>query len=235
MDFPTINILYAFLAFIIGCLAAFAELLSRYNDPLQIVKIHASQMYILINGITSIGAYYFLFEFDILKDNETGRILLAGTSALVILRSSLASIKIGEKDIDAGPAVILQVFLNWADRAFDQKRSKIELSSIKQVMNKVDFDKAKLALPTTCFTIMKNLSQDEQDKISGEVEELSKSDLDNQTKSINLGIVLSHITGIDLLERAVNVLGDSVSYKEDEKSDLDRLIEIQERLTKTSE
>lgn len=225
--------LYVFLALLIGCLAAFAELLSRYHDPLKILKLNASRIYILINGFTSIVAYFFLLEFGILKENAIGRIVLAGTSALVILRSSLANIKVGEKNIDAGPAVILQVFLNWADRAFDQKRSKTELSSIKQVMEKVDFDKAKLAIPTTCFTIMKNLSQEEQDSISAEVEKLSKSDLDNQTKSLTLGIILSHITGLDLLERAVNVLEDSIAFNGDRKSDLDKLNELLERLTKS--
>jgi hypothetical protein len=205
-----VNILYYLIAFIIGSLTALAELLSRYKNFSQIWKIKASRIYLVINGVAAILAYLFIVEFDIAKNLGIFRVLLAGTSSLFILRSSFANIKVGDKTIEIGAGAILQVFLNTADRSFDQTRSNKELSVVKEVMKNVDFDKAKLALPTTCFNIMKNVSKEEQDRVSSDVKKLSDSDLDNHTKSVNLGILLSKITNLILLESAVESLSDSI-------------------------
>jgi hypothetical protein len=212
MNFFTPNdIPFATIAFLLGCLTAFAELLSRYNQLRQIMTLKPSLIYLLINGITSGLAYIFLVEMEMLNENVIGRVFLAGSSAMIILRSSLASIKVGDRNIEAGGAAILQVFLNSADRAFDRMRSQSEIEQIERVMKDVSFEKAKLALPMTCFTIMKNVSQDEQDLISGEVKKLEEVAFDNHTKAINLGTVLMNVTGIDLLEKSVKVLGKSIT------------------------
>jgi len=227
-SFP--EILYGIIAFVIGCLAALAELLSRYRNFRQICSIRASRVYLLINGFAAIFAYAFVVQFNI---GQSGllRVILAGTSSLVILRSSFASIKVGNKNIEAGIGAILQVFLSSADRSFDQRRSNEELSAIENVMKTVNFDKAKLALPTTCFTIMKNVSQDEQDRISADVKKLSSSNLDNNTKSINLGILLTNVTGLPLLEKAVQVLIGSIQGEGNTPSPEDKLNQIIDKLS----
>lgn len=215
---------YALLATGLGFLAAFAELLSRYQDPKQILTTGSSITYMLINGIASFLAYWFIDKQGY-TDNEISKVVIAGTSALVLLRSSLASIKVGEKQVEAGFSSILQVFLTWADRSFDQKKARADLPDVKPVMKGIDFEKAKLALPTTCFKIMKNVTQEEQDKIASEVAILTQSPLDNNVKCINLGILLMELTGAELLSQAIDVLGDSIrGEKEDDMSKLDALL-----------
>lgn len=226
------EILYGFFAFLVGCLAAIAELLSRYKNFSQILTINASRVYLLINGIASVLAYVIVLQFNIAKGHAIFQILIAGSSALLILRSSVANIKIGEKNAEIGIASILQVFLNAADRSFDQKRSDDELTVVERVMANVDFEKAKLALPTTCFTVLKNVPQEEQVRISSDVNKLSTGNLDSKTKSLNLGIILSGTTGLDLLEKAVTVLGDSIKVDGGKPTPTEQLDEILNNLVK---
>jgi hypothetical protein len=215
---------YAILAMGLGFLAAFAELLSRYQDPKQILTTGSSIIYMLINGVASFLAYWFI-DNQKFTTNEITKVVVAGTSALVLLRSSLASIKVGEKQVEAGFASILQVFLTWADRSFDQRKARADLPDVKPMMAGIDFEKAKLALPTTCFKIMKNVTQEEQDKIASEVAILTQSSLDNNVKCINLGILLMELTGAQLLNQAIDVLGGSITGKqEDDLTKLDALL-----------
>ena len=222
---------FAFIAALIGCMAAFAELLSRYQDPKQILTTGSSLVYMLINGFASFLTYWFLRDKDILGDNEISRVFIAGTSALVLLRSYFASIKIGDKKVEAGFASILQVFLNWADRSFDQKKAQADLPEVNPIMKGIDFEKAKLALPTTCFKIMKNVTKEEQDKIASEVAILTQSDLDNNVKCITLGILLIELTGKDLLQQAAIALGDSIKGAPEESQE-NKLNDLLKRLKK---
>lgn len=219
------------IAFLIGLLAALAELLSRYKNFKQICIVGASLVYLTLNGIGALLAYIFAVQFNI---GPAGiiRVILAGTSSLLILRSSFANIKVGDKKMDAGLGAILQVFLNTADRSFDQRRSDNELTVIEEVMKNVVFEKAKLSLPITCFTIMKNVSQEEQDRISADVKKLASGNLDNKTKSINLGILLANVTGLNLLKKAVQVLSSSISQDSIEPSPEEKLDQIMDKLSK---
>ncbi|MDB5024308.1 MAG: hypothetical protein JWP78_2063 [Mucilaginibacter sp.] len=218
--------------FVLGCLVAIAELLSRYKNFSQIIKVFASWVYLAINGLASVLAYYLVLQFNIATGHSVFQIFIAGTSALAILRSSIANIKVGDKQADIGFSAILQVYLNAADRAFDQHRSDNELTEVEIIMEKVDFEKAKLALPTICFTIMKNVPQEEQLRVSTEVNKLSKGSLlDNKTKSLNLGIILSSMTGLKLLKKAVMVLEESISINGG-PTPVERLDEILNKLKK---
>jgi len=218
------------IAFLIGCTSAYSELLSRYKSPWQIIKIPAGLAYLFINGIASVIAYILVHKFKIADGNIVFQTVIAGTSALIILRSSIANIKVGEKTTDVGIAAILQVFLNAADRSFDQIRSDNELSKVSKLMENVDFEKAKLALPITCFNSMRNVPQDEQKQVSSDVEKLSKENLDNNTKAINLGILLAKSTELKLLEKAVSTLNASIINDGNKRTSSQQLEEILNKL-----
>jgi len=209
------EILIYLLVFLFGCVSAFAELLSRYTDsPLGILKVGPSYIYLAINGISSIIAYCFISAYQVnfgpIGDSEIGKIILAGTASMVLLRSSFASIKYGKRNIEAGISSITQIFLNTADRAFDRKRSEINLNTISEIMKNVDFKKAEKDLPTICLTIMQNVSNEEQQRMGEEVQKLSKEELDYKTKSIGLGVIIARVTGPDLLNEAVTSLDKTI-------------------------
>ncbi|MBI9082978.1 MAG: hypothetical protein JEZ11_05225 [Desulfobacterales bacterium] len=199
-----------FIVFLIGFTFALAELLSRYDRLGQIFHYLSSWIYFLINGFTSVFGYWLLTEFKIdlgpLTANDSGRILLAGGSSMIILRSSFASLKIGDSNFEAGFASITNIFLKAADRTFDQKRSISDYNKIKEIMKNVDFELLKIDLPITCLNVMKNVPSDEQKLLGDEVNRISIDTQSNFTKSVNLGILVAKTTGIDLLRTVVTAL-----------------------------
>lgn len=198
---------YWLLTFLIGCIAALAELLSRYSDGFKILTFRESYLYFAINGFASLFAYWFLLSYKIdlgpLTKSEIGKVLTSGLSSMVILRSSFACIKNGDKTWDVGFAPILQVFLNTADRAFDQSRSKLTIKEVGQIMKDVDFYKAHKSLPLLCFSAMQNLSKDDQEKAAAEIIDIADENYFAEVKAVHLGIILSRYTGITLLDAIV--------------------------------
>lgn len=205
------------IVFLIGCLTALAELISRYDRIVQIFKFGSSWLYFFINGFSGVLAYWFITEYNLdfggLTNNEIGKILLAGTSSMIILRSSFANIRYGNKNIEAGFAAITQVFLNAADRSFDRKRSIDDYNKIKEIMEDINFKSAKIDLPITCLSIMKNVPIEEQTLLGEQVSKLSEDSQSNKAKSINLGILIARTTGIKLLQTVVESLKDRISVQ----------------------
>ncbi len=209
---------------LLGILLSFSELLSRYRSSTLIMKSKNAWVYMLINGAASLIAIYFIntgtISFGEFTKNSAGKVLTAGLSAMFILRSSFFSFKDKDSDktINVGLSAILSVFLDSAERAFDQKQSIIRLKDIRDVMKDIDFDKAAGDLTVLCLSLMVNVSQDEQTKLNESIQKLKTGALQfDETKSITLGILISRITGIPLLKEAVSTLG--VNIKEDPESD----------------
>lgn len=207
---------YFFLAFTISCIAAGAELCSRYTDgPGKIFSFPESYFYLAVNGLAGCMAYWATISWGI-NSNSTpahsiATVILSSCAAMVILRSSLANVKNGEKTFSAGLAPILQIFLDTADRAFDRKRSEITLKEIKNIMQNIDFEKAAKDLPATCFSIMQNISSEEKEVVGRQVQQIGNAEFEsNLTKVINLGIVVSQLTGNDLLKSVVDSLGNEI-------------------------
>lgn len=203
---------------LIGGVVGTAELTSRYGNVGQIFSIAPSYYYIALN----VGASCLMFalmgssEIPITNeymDDELARILLSGTSAMFLLRSSFGSFKIGGNAVDIGPVAFLQVFLNEADRAYDRRRSEQDLLEITEVMDGVNFELVKLDLPQACLAMMKNISPDEQKQLGNDVNNIDKT-MHGNTKSLILGLILADLTGTELLREAVNSLGDRVKQAE---------------------
>lgn len=212
---------YWLLAFLIGCIAAFAELLSRYSEGFKILKFKESYIYLSINGFASIFAYWLLRNYNmdlgLFMHNEVGKVIIAGLSSMVILRSSFASIKNGDKTFEAGFAPVLQIFLNTADRTFDQSRSQNTIQEVGRIMKGVDFDGAHKSLPLSCFSAMQNLSEEEQKTIAKEIKLISDENDTTENKALILGMILARYTGTTLLEAIVDVYKQTSNNVRDQK------------------
>lgn len=205
------NLIYYLLAALIGILVAFSELLSRYYSGFcEILTVGISYVYFFINGLGAIFAYWLIIHLNPGTEGVWNEPLVksfvAGLGSMLILRSSFSNYKIGEKNLEIGLASFLKVFLNSADREYDQKRSINNLNEVKLIMKNVIFNKAAKDLPLTCLNLMQNLSYEEQTIIGNEVIKLSKSEYSDEAKSLNLGVILSKFTGTDLLKIAVTSL-----------------------------
>lgn len=194
----------------LGLFLALSELLSRYRNVRLIFQSGSAWTYMLINGFTSCISYYFIYHnkltFGDFTKTEVGTVLFAGFSAMFVLRSSFFSYydKDSGKTVSIGLAAILEIFLDTAERSFDQEQSVCILKVVKNIMKDVDFAKASLDLTATCLNLMQNVSTDEQKQLSESLKSVSEKGItSNETKSLNLGILLSRITGVTLLAQAV--------------------------------
>lgn len=201
---------YFLLAGGIGVITAFAELLTRYNyDYKSIFYVRIGWIYMLINGLAGVVAYFAVSEFQLLPGKEWVRALVAGSSAMLVLRSSFINLKNHDKPLDIGLASILQVFLSAANRGFSQGRSINRLQKM-DFMREVDFDKAKRILPELCFISMKDVPKEEKDAIIDKIGEVDADSGLNANKSLLLGVILADITDINMLRKAIDTLGDGI-------------------------
>ena len=115
--------------FLIGGMVGAAELLSRYRDnPRDAAGSAPGIVYMICNGLAAILALFLLrqFEFPGFKpptDSLAAQALLAGTGAMVIIRSKLFTIRQPNgSDVAFGPAFVLDTFLSTINREVDRRR-----------------------------------------------------------------------------------------------------------------
>jgi hypothetical protein len=240
------------LVILISVLTAFTELLSRYPNPVLIFIKFPSIFYILLNALVAGLVYRFIVSsgFKIYindSDNsEISQIILAGTSSLLLLRSSFGIFKKGEQTVEIGLSGILKIIFEFCDKKFDQIFTEIKLKDVRRIMQNedyaIDFEKAKTDLPLLCMKMMTNLSSEESTRLGMEVANLNQPEsknkefLFNKSKIIILGFIISKITGTKLLKEAVETLKEDIIVKEGDKDEtevlLDQLKSLKSSLTK---
>jgi len=113
---------------VLGILVGLAELVSRYRDaPQSVLYKPPALLYLALNGAASglalalIRGYGWTFGAAAGPARWT-QLLVAGVGAMAFLRTSLFTVRAGDRDIAVGPATFLQIFRDAADRA-DRGRS----------------------------------------------------------------------------------------------------------------
>ena len=139
------------------------------------------------------------------------QVAVAGFSATVLFRSSLFLVRIGDQDVGVGPNLVLQVILGAADRGVDRVRAAARAKDVAKAMKDISFAKAYVALPAHCLALMQNLPKDDQDELAKVITALSLSaEMDEHTKTLNLGLALMNVVGVGVLEAAVQSLGERI-------------------------
>src|SRR5439155_10631585 len=68
-------------------------------------------------------------------------VVLAGTGSMLIMRSKLFNLKIGDEDVSFGPEQLVRVFFNFMDRAIDRVRAQSRIDFVTKTMNNIDCEK----------------------------------------------------------------------------------------------
>jgi hypothetical protein len=202
------------IAAVLGGGVGLAELVTRYRDePSSLWGSLSFWVYILLNAGASALAYELIKVFGWTFGLGAGpartatQVLVAGLAAMALFRSSLFNLKVGDEDVSIGPSALLTSLLAVVDRAVDRRRAAQRSRSISKVMNEVSFAKAKISLSAYCIQLMQNLSLEDQQKLRTAVDALSLTDMDDDLKSLNLGLLLMNTVGPTVLEAAVRDLG----------------------------
>jgi len=200
----------------LGLLIGITDIISRYRDkPYSVLWTLPSLFYLLVNALASALTLLSLraFEWDFGMQGTRAswtQVLVAGFGAMVILRTSIWNVQVGDENVSIGLKGFLETLLGSVDRAVDRKRAQQRAESVTKTMKDVDFEKAFRPLPAYCFGLLQNLSAEEQDQFARKVGLLTSSPMDNRVKSLLLGLTLMNLVGEKVLETAVSNLGEDI-------------------------
>lgn len=203
---------------LVAALVGIGELISRYRDaPTDVLRRLPAVLYVTINASAGAVALLVIDEFGwtfgVTGEGATriAQVAAAGLSAMAILRAAVFTVRVGDVDVGVGPNLLLAVVLDAADRAVDRERANRRNALVAEIMDGVDFDKAKQALPSYCLTLMQNVPKEEQRAVAEEVKSLDgASDLNRTVRTLNLGLALLNVVGEDVLRASVRTLGEEI-------------------------
>lgn len=198
-------------AFMIGSLVGATELIGRYRDePFRATGSRPGLGYMTVNGVASVivlaAAVAFGWNFGGAANTpqaEVVRVVVAGLSAMAILRTSLFSVRVGDTEVGIGPVAILQVLLVAIDAGVDRVRAEHRSTATGRIMSGLQFDIVSEALPAYALALMQNLSPADQVRLGKQVGELVGSKMDDRLKVLILGLMVMNAVGESVLDSAV--------------------------------
>src|SRR5712691_9394212 len=117
---------------ILGALVGGGELVSRYRDaPARALYNWPAAIYIALNIAASVAALALIriygWTFGVTSGGAAPRwtqVGVAGAGAMALFRTSLFTVRAGDRDIGVGPSSFLQIFRDASDRAVDRLQAK---------------------------------------------------------------------------------------------------------------
>ena len=141
--------------------------------------------------------------------------LVAGIGAMALFRSSLFTVRAGDRDIAVGPGSFLQIFRDGADRAVDRVRAQARGDIVAKLMTGLSYGKAFEGLPTYCLALMQNVPEDEKIRLAQSLDALDKDESIGESIKVRiLGLHLMNVVGPNVLNGAVNSLRDELAAGE---------------------
>ncbi|HTI02189.1 MAG TPA: hypothetical protein VL752_14665 [Acidisoma sp.] len=196
-------------------LVGFTEIAQRYQDrPLRLLTVPPALVYIYINLAAGIGAYALVEEFDVFKQDSPHamvyRVMLASFGAIAFFRSSLFTARVGDVDVEVGPATLLKGLLSMTDTLVNRWQATARADVAASLMREISFQKAKGSLTSLCMTTVQYITPEQQADCAAAIQKIDVSLTDEVQKSLLLGTYLMQIVGPDVVSRAVMALGDTI-------------------------
>lgn len=211
----------------IGALVGAGEILGRYRDePFLALAQSFSLLYQAVNAAAAMAAFYLIgvfgWNFGISGEASSAvtQVLVAGFGSMALLRSSLFSARVGDNDVQVGPATVLQTVLNAADAEVDRASAGRRARAAREIMSGVDAGKAKDTLPLFCYRLTQSsLSDSDWEVMNQKIDNIydpDSNDRSQQSKVYTLGVILMNYLGKEALQAAVEVLDSEIAIDGDE-------------------
>ncbi len=205
----------------LGGLVGAGELASRYRDaPGRALYTRPALFYILLNIAASAAALALARAFGWTFGAAGGpgdasarwtQVLAAGIGAMALFRTSLFTVRAGDRDIAVGPGSFLQIFRDGADREVDRVRAQDRGKVVADLMKGISYRKAFEGLPPYCLALMQSVPDDEQTRLTRALDVLDKDDtIEESIKVRILGLQLINVVGPNDLTAAVASLRDEM-------------------------
>jgi hypothetical protein len=200
-----------------GVLAGSAELLSRYRDaPFWAMSRRFGLIYLAVNAVAGVAA---LLAVRALDPNfgpgdpdrvRWTRVLVAGFSAVALFRSSLFTVRVGDRDVPIGPAAALQQLLATLDREVDRHLAGRRTTFLDGCQGLPTDPRTLRALTAVCLGIMQNVSPAEQNQVNQQVEAvLRNSGFRPADRRDLVCLQLLAVVGFEVLTRALGRVGNT--------------------------
>jgi hypothetical protein len=210
------------IAALIGALVGLAEILSRYRDaPWAAASSRAGVAYIAFNGAVSLLVMFLIRDVfpvwsgDAKPMNLASLVthaLLAGFGAMAILRSSVLTARVGGKDVEIGPAAVVDIFRSTMDRDVARVRATPRARLAQEIMGDVSFVRSYEALSSVSLTLLQSVDADERERVAQEIAALAnRTGRSDQDKALELGLILAGSVGFPALLAAKAALGDKIT------------------------
>jgi hypothetical protein len=200
---------------LLGGTVGIGELLSRYRDaPIKALLSPPATAYVLLNAAAAVLALVLGRHFEFLSDQREpiawAQVLSAGLGAMVVLRSSVFQIRVGDgqdrQDVAVGPSSFLQSLLDAADRAVDRLRAQERAWAVASMMQNVSTAKALDLLPPYLSALMQNLNPDEESNFDERIQKLRDGPGGAELKAHRLGLIAMNYMGEGVLRAAIESL-----------------------------
>lgn len=198
-----------FAAFSLGALTAFAEIIQKFGDePLQALGTFEALMYHALNGLISVAALSILLLYPEFYEKETAGslemiqiVLVAGLGSMLVMRSKLFNVKMGESEIAFGPEQIINVFLRFMEDSIDRVRASARIDFVIRVMNNLAFE----MIEEYTLTMLESTQAlaDKKNKLIKDIKDIKNDNeiTNTQLRSYRLGFLLLNTMGENFLER----------------------------------
>jgi hypothetical protein len=195
-----------------GVFAGAAELLSRYRDaPFRAMRRRFGVIYLLVNAVAGIAGLSAVHALDLRFGVEDGsrlrwtRVLVAGFSSVALFRSSLFTVRAGDRDVPIGPAAALQQLLITLDREVDREQADRRTAFLSVQCADLPADTRTLrSLTALCLAIMQNVSAVEQNQVKEQTESILRNTVISPIYRRDLVCLqLLAVVGFDVLEKAI--------------------------------
>jgi hypothetical protein len=175
---------------IAGAVAAavgFADILTRYKDnPWRAARSVPALVYILINGLFGVIAFWMAMVLDIIKVDAlrvaggaaitaelVRNALTVGLGAIILLRAVAFNLAIGGKSSQVGPSTIVDALLAACDQWIDRDLAKAKDRRVRQMMKDISFAAAQAFIPAYGLSLLQ----------------------ENEERAKRLGVLVSAIAG----------------------------------------
>ncbi len=197
------NWLY-FWAFFLGTLTAFTEIIGKFRDePLKSFRTKEALFYHAFNGLVAAFALYVLT----ISGTPEGPmehikvVLAAGLGSMLIMRSKLFNLKVGNEDVSFGPEQFVKVFFRFMEQAIDRVRGQARIDFINATMDDIDCEMYAPYI-RTMLEASQLLGEDKRKALDAEIQKICDSKAeDKQIRSYHLGFVLLNEMGEEFVSK----------------------------------
>lgn len=203
---------YAALGSLVGVVVGAVEILQRYRDaPFRAVFNGWGIGYVVLNAAVSFGAFWVLQHWidspasGASAQPDTLRLLGlaagAGFGGAAVMRARLATIRLPTgQEFGFGPVIVIETLLSVVDRQLDRQLASERYRTVHELMEGIDFERAKKRLPRELFLAMQSVPEEEAEQVARPIDEIDRmDDLDSQDKSYLLGYCLLDLVGKEFL------------------------------------